>query len=154
MKTYIVKDIERFWCKVTIAGPNDCWEWIAGKNDYGYGLFSFDCRHMRAHRFSFWIHTGIWPGDLCVCHSCDNKLCVKPEHLFIGTYSDNLNDSYDKGRKIWNYGKKIRHGTESRYSHHACRCDKCKYAHKIYRREQRKNKHTIPEKNNGSSRGS
>ena len=141
---------ERFWKKVNKT--ETCWLWTAATRA-GYGAFKIGKKIEGAHRVAYKLFNGDI-GDKLVCHSCDNKLCVNPEHLFIGTYSDNLNDSYDKGRKIWNYGKKIRHGTESRYSHHACRCDKCKYAHKIYRREQRKNKHTIPEKNNGSSRGS
>jgi hypothetical protein len=86
---------ERFWEKVAKAGADDCWLWKAGRNQYGYGLIS----HRLAHRVSWEIAYGkpVPPG-LVVCHGCDNPACVNPEHLWLGTQRDNLQDMFAKGR--------------------------------------------------------
>lgn len=92
---------ERFWAKVTKAGPDDCWKWTASTNKKGYGQISAGCRGLRPlalHRVSWEMHCGPIPGGLFVLHSCDNPPCVNPKHLFLGTDEDNKEDMLRKDR--------------------------------------------------------
>ena len=73
-----------------------CWEWTGLKYPSGYGRF---CKKY-AHRFSYEIHKGEIYNNLKVCHSCDNPSCVNPEHLWLGTQKDNVQDRDKKGRGI------------------------------------------------------
>jgi len=76
-----------------------CWEWFGGTNNTGYGQIYAEGRFQLVHRISAELVNGPVPNGLCVCHSCDNKLCVRPSHLFIGTRKDNLQDMTNKNRR-------------------------------------------------------
>lgn len=89
---------ERFWRKVKKGEENSCWEWIAGRTIDGYGSFWFNNRVMKSHKVSYLLHTGDVPTGMCVCHTCDNPLCVNPKHLWLGTQLENIEDRQKKGR--------------------------------------------------------
>lgn len=87
--------MKRFWDKVNKTST--CWIWTAKKDKLGYGHFKLDGKMKLAHRVSYTLSKDN-PGDLCVLHKCDNPSCVNPDHLFLGTISDNNKDARDKGR--------------------------------------------------------
>jgi hypothetical protein len=92
---------ERFWKKVTKALENECWLWTGckqGSNGYGYFRISKDAGNQVAHRFSYELHKGQIPMGMIVCHTCDNPICVNPNHLFVGTHQDNAIDRESKKR--------------------------------------------------------
>lgn len=96
MNEYTAKDIDRFWDKVDCSG--ECWEWIASIGSTGYGQFAKNNMPQKAHRVAWIITYGDIPSNLQVLHSCDNRKCVRPDHLFLGTQLDNMRDMISKGR--------------------------------------------------------
>jgi len=98
------KDINRFFEKVSPPNKNECWEWLyVGKGRYG--KFSLHGKKFQAHRLSYFIYNGYMPKkDEYVCHKCDNPKCVNPDHLFLGTQQDNMDDMVSKGRSPNNHG--------------------------------------------------
>lgn len=91
---------EKFWSRVTKAGPDECWIWI-GARAGAYGSFSVNGRTVSAPRFSWELANGVAiPVGLFACHRCDNPPCVNPAHIFIGTHTDNVRDCRDKGRMV------------------------------------------------------
>lgn len=89
---------DRFWGKVQKRGGDQCWEWTAGRTSAGYGAFWTGRRDILAHRMSYILAVAPVPLAMYVCHHCDNPLCVRPSHLFIGTAKDNMQDAVSKGR--------------------------------------------------------
>lgn len=77
-----------------------CWLWLGSTHNKGYGDASIKGNAERAHRVSYRAFIGQIPEGLMVCHSCDVRLCVNPQHLFVGTAKDNIWDAINKGRFI------------------------------------------------------
>lgn len=88
---------ERFWAKVNKT--DGCWLWTGCIWPGGYGRFSVGRRkRYRAHRIAWVLTHGSIPDELDALHKCDTPLCVRPDHLFLGTHDDNMKDCASKGR--------------------------------------------------------
>jgi len=83
---------ERFWLKVNKTSEEDCWNWTGALQSKGYGILRVDDKRISAHRFSWILSNGNIPNKLLVLHKCDNKRCINPNHLYIGTQIDNMRD--------------------------------------------------------------
>jgi hypothetical protein len=92
-------NVELFWQKARITGPDDCWEWTACKNNKGYGKFGVGRKLIIASRVALHLATGMpLSTKLHALHKCDNPGCVNPNHLWWGTHQENLQDASAKGR--------------------------------------------------------
>lgn len=105
-KSFVGKGVKREFCSTickllgTIDKKNGCWEWKGDlhPNGYAYTTNYETNKKEHVHRVSYRIFKGEIPEGLYVCHRCDNKKCIAPDHLFVGTAKDNMQDAKQKGR--------------------------------------------------------
>lgn len=103
---------ERFWSKVKIGSPDECWPWLGYKRERGYGRIYVNGRERPVARVAWSLaNDRAWPEGMEACHTCDNTQCVNPDHIFPGTHTDNMQDCLVKGRK--NAPRGERHGSRT-----------------------------------------
>ena len=92
----------RFWSKVNVGEPDECWEWQEkSRHEHGYGVFrpTKDSGTVKAHRFAWSVTNGEIPSGQVLRHKCDNPPCCNPNHLVIGTQADNVADMHERNRR-------------------------------------------------------
>lgn len=94
----ILGTVEEFKQNLCIDSSTGCHNWIRHTESTGYGQVSWQGRNIQAHRYLFGLLFGKVADDKCVCHHCDNRLCCNPEHLFLGSWQDNMTDMKKKKR--------------------------------------------------------
>lgn len=112
MPTKPMNPTDRLFRAVFTTTKGACWEWALSKDRVGYGRLKVQegsrslFRHTSAHRYAYEIWVGPIPDGACVLHRCDNRACINPEHLFLGTQQDNMRDMHAKGRGPRGYRRK------------------------------------------------
>lgn len=108
MESFTRNTVKNFWSKV--EKTDKCWFWRGASDGKPNGYGKLTIRHVAhtAHRVSWVIHNGDIPkGEgyhgVCVLHKCDNRNCINPEHLFLGSQQENMRDAWDKGRGVNKY---------------------------------------------------
>ena len=100
--------VSDFWGRVKL-GSSGCWDWTGSVNGHsGYGDYCAHGKHTQAHRIAWSLKHGPIPPDAVICHTCDNRRCINPAHLFCGTPYDNVHDCIDKGRMFTDDYTKMR----------------------------------------------
>lgn len=89
---------ERIKRKIKVL-DNGCWQWVAGKSSTGYGYIKVDGVQIGAHVYSYLVFKGSVPKGKLVRHTCDNRWCVRPAHLLLGTHKDNVHDAIVRKRR-------------------------------------------------------
>lgn len=107
---FTASDIERFHQSYLKAAESNCWNWQRKSLDEGYGVFrtghsrNKSVQKYKATRLAFFLANHVDPGEQLVCHTCDNRLCCNPKHLFLGNNAANMFDMVAKGRSARNAG--------------------------------------------------
>lgn len=95
---------ERFWDSCIPEPNSGCWLWTKSTRPNGYGQFAAKTGHIvYAHRFAFELLWGAIPDGRYVCHRCDTPACINPDHIYLGTPQDNVNDMRERGRAAWGH---------------------------------------------------
>ena len=150
MNQYDEDPVIRFNQRYIVNEETGCWEWQGAQTGNGYGYMEIGGKRIKTHRFSYQLYNGELIEGLVIMHSCDNRVCVNPEHLSQDTASANIKDMWQKGRakagfkKGPNYelggqcmkGHDLTEKTLMVFSNNARKCRTCWNAK---RRENRKN---------------
>lgn len=119
---HTTKISELILARTKVGNREECWLWQGIKNGKGYGRLWLTVndkgRYFAAHRLMYALIYNTDPGDLLVCHGCDNPSCINPDHLFLGTARDNNLDAFKKGRNktVGAHAKKGSNNHNSRYT--------------------------------------
>lgn len=92
---------ERFWQRVDKDTDSDCWIWTGEIYSHGYGMLGHRGESENAHRVSYALHYDEAPDGSFICHTCDNKVCVNPKHLYLGDAKTNVDDFLERGPDNW-----------------------------------------------------
>lgn len=98
----------RYWRKVARTDDGSCWLWQGRRDKSGYGRWAKQGMHVYVHRIAWILSKGEIPAGMDVLHRCDVRNCCNPEHLFLGTHQDNMDDMWARGRAR----PKVHHGEE------------------------------------------
>jgi hypothetical protein len=97
---------ERYESYIDRSNKNGCHNWLGHTSGHmGYGRLKVGKKHLHAHRYGWELVNGPIPKGLCICHKCDNPLCQNIDHLFLGTFKDNILDMEKKGRAVHKHGE-------------------------------------------------
>ena len=99
MAGYPVRPIQpRLEARIQPEPNSGCWLWTGPIGTRGYGQLDVACKTHAAHRLSWLVYRGEIPAEMHVLHKCDNRLCINPDHLFLGDQNTNMKDMKSKGR--------------------------------------------------------
>lgn len=109
-----VTTLDRFWAKIKVGAPDECWEWQAATHSRGYGYFGIGHgQNITASRFAWELGNAEQiPEGMWVLHSCDNPPCCNPAHLHLGTRADNMREMVERQRHWAHRGLDFAHKGE------------------------------------------
>lgn len=110
---------ESFWKKVQIGEPDQCWPFMGKPFSSGYGQITFNGRNRRTHQVAYELTKGPLNG-MMVLHTCDNRICCNPRHLYLGTHQKNMDDMVARARqaKAEKHGRQTQPGRTARGERH------------------------------------